>query len=308
MHCAPAAYVIAAMSKNSNESMFSRLLPARFNKALKLVPVVRLSGVINAAPSLRPGLSLSSVDKMLTRAFSMKSISAVAIVVNSPGGSPAQSALIHNRIRQLAAEHGVPVLAFCEDVAASGGYMLAIAGDEIYGQRFSIIGSIGVVSAGFGFVEAISKLGVERRVYTAGKNKSVLDPFQPEKKQDVDRLKKIQLDIHQGFIDLVKERRKSKLPDEEGEIFTGAFWSAPAAMELGLIDGIGDMHAVLRKKFGDKVKIKPVTPAGGLSLRRFLSKGDAQFPASFDVNLSGDFAEEFTTSLEKRGLWQRFGL
>jgi signal peptide peptidase SppA len=296
------------MAKNVKQTVLSRLLPARFNKSVKVVPLVRLSGVINAAPSLRPGLSLASADKMLERAFSMKGIAAVAIAVNSPGGSPAQSALIHNRIRQLAAENEVPVYAFCEDVAASGGYMLAIAGDEIYGQRFSIIGSIGVVSAGFGFVDAISKLGIERRVYTAGKNKSVLDPFQPEKKQDVERLKKIQLDIHQGFIDMVKARRQAKLPTEEGEIFTGAFWAAPAAKEMGLIDGIGDMHTILREKFGDKVKIKPVPPSGGLSLRRLLSKSDAQFPASLDVNLSGDFAEEFITSLEKRGLWQRFGL
>ena len=190
------------MTEKNSKSFLSRFLPARFNKSIKVVPMVRLNGVIaSGGTGFKQTLSLASCEKSLEKAFAIKGIAAVAIAVNSPGGSPVQAALIHNRIRQLAEEKDVPVLTFCEDVAASGGYMLAIAGDEVIAQRFSIVGSIGVISAGFGFVEAIEKLGIERRVHTAGKNKSILDPFQPEKKQDIARLKQIQLDIHEGFVD-----------------------------------------------------------------------------------------------------------
>ena len=297
------------MAKKQPKSIAARFLPARFNKSLKVVPVVRLSGVIAASgSSLRQSLSLASCGKLLDKAFALKGISAVAIAINSPGGSPVQAALIHNRIRQLAAENEVPVYTFCEDVAASGGYMLAIAGDELYGQRFSIIGSIGVISAGFGFVEAIGKLGIERRVHTAGTNKSILDPFQPEKKQDVERLKTIQLDIHDGFVDMVKTRRKDKLPAEQGELFTGAFWAAPQALERGLIDHVGDMHAVLREKFGEDVVLKPIVASQGFSLRRLLPVGSMADQTAIDVKLNGDFAEGLAHSMERRALWQRFGL
>ncbi len=296
------------MAKTHKKSLAARFLPARFNKAVKIVPHVRLSGAIGAVPGLKPSLSLASTGKMLDKAFATKGSAAVAISVNSPGGSPAQAALIHNRIRALAEENEVPVFTFCEDVAASGGYMLACAGDEIYGQRFSIIGSIGVISAGFGFVEAIEKLGVERRVHTAGKNKSILDPFQPEKKQDIDRLKKIQLDIHDGFIDLVRARRKDKLDETDAELFTGAFWTAPEALERGLIDATGDMHAVLQQKFGDDLLIKPVAPPSGFGLKRLLSSQNGQQGGAFDIKLSGGVADELIQAMEKRALWQRFGL
>lgn len=297
------------MAKKQSKSLAARFLPARFNKSLKVVPVVHLNGVIaTGGTSLRQSLSLASCGKLLDKAFSIKGIAAVAIAINSPGGSPAQAALIHNRIRQLAGENEVPVYTFCEDVAASGGYMLAIAGDEVFGQRFSIIGSIGVISAGFGFVEAIGKLGVERRVHTAGQNKSILDPFQPEKKQDVERLKALQLDIHQGFVEMVKARRKAKLPADEGDLFTGAFWTSPQALEHGLIDNIGDMHAVLREKFGEDVVLKPITASQGLSLRRLLPVGSTSDHGAIDVKLNGDFAEGLAHSMERRALWQRFGL
>ncbi|NNE24924.1 MAG: S49 family peptidase [Rhizobiales bacterium] len=286
----------------------SRLLPARFRSSAKTVPLVRLHGAIGINSPVRQGLSMVTVNPVLEKAFSVKGIPAVAISINSPGGSPVQSKLIHDRIRQLAAKHEVEVYTFCEDVAASGGYMLAIAGDEIYADRSSIIGSIGVVAAGFGFVEAIKKLGVERRVHTAGKNKAILDAFQPEKKQDVERLKKLQLEIHQGFIDLVQQRRGAKLPDQEGDLFTGAFWAAPGAHELGLIDGLGNLHEVLEKKFGDKVKIKLVSKPSGMSLRRLFGAGDTKEQAGINVNLNPDLAEDLVQSLEIRALWQRFGL
>lgn len=251
---------------------------------------------------------MAAVNPVLEKAFSIKNIPAVAISINSPGGSPVQSKLIHDRIRQLAVKHEVEVLTFCEDVAASGGYMLAIAGDEIFADHSSIIGSIGVVAAGFGFVEAIKKLGVERRVHTAGKNKAILDAFQPEKKQDVERLKKLQLEIHQGFIDLVKRRRGTKLPDSEGDLFTGAFWTAPGAKELGLIDGLGNLHEVLEEKFGDKVKIKLVSKPAGMSLRRLFGARHPVDPSAINVNLNPDLAQDLVQSLEIRALWQRFGL
>ena len=295
------------MAKNKSQKLLSRLLPARFNKSLKVVPVVRLAGVIGGSGPMRKSLSLASVEKSIDKAFAVKGACAVAFAINSPGGSPVQSALIHNRIRQLAAEKELPVLTFCEDVAASGGYMLAIAGDEIYGQRFSIVGSIGVISSGFGFVDAIEKLGIERRVYTAGKNKSVLDPFQPEKKQDIDRLKKIQLDIHEGFVDMVKQRRTGKLSETTDDLFTGAFWAAPKASELGLIDGVGDLHTVLREKYGEDVKIRSISSASGFSLRKLLP-GGAQLSGPIDVKVSGEIAGELAEAMEKRALWQRFGL
>ncbi|MEL6437488.1 MAG: S49 family peptidase, partial [Pseudomonadota bacterium] len=160
----------------------SKLLPKRFRNDVPTVPVVRLQGMIAAGGStFNPTLSLASCAQNLERAFKMKEAPAVALAVNSPGGSPVQSRLIYKRIRDLAKEHDKEVLVFCEDVAASGGYMIACAGDEVFADPSSIVGSIGVISAGFGFVEAIDKIGVERRVYTAGKNKSTLDPFAPAK-------------------------------------------------------------------------------------------------------------------------------
>jgi signal peptide peptidase SppA len=253
--------------------------------------------------SLRPGLTLVGIDDTLARAFRMGG-DAVALVINSPGGSPVQSALIHDRIRQLAKKHETKVITFCEDVAASGGYWLALAGDEIHADQSSIVGSIGVVAAGFGFVKALGKLGIERRVYTAGEAKLILDPFQPEKKSDVARLKVLQADIHESFKAHVRARRGERLKGTDEELFSGAFWTAGRARELGLIDGIGHLHRVLEEKYGEDVVIRPVRAAAGLSLRRLLIPR-----AGSDVEISLDgLAEELLAAAERRALWQRFGL
>jgi signal peptide peptidase SppA len=230
------------------------LIPKRFRADIPVVPVVRFSGVIGAVTPLRPGLTLAGVARPLERAFATRNARAVALLINSPGGSPAQSHLIFRRIRQLAEEKNLPVLAFVEDVGASGGYMLACAADEIICDQFSIVGSIGVVGGSFGFPKLMEKLGVERRVYTAGERKVMLDPFLPEKPDDVKRIKAIQKDIHTHFIDLVKARRGTRLHGSDKTLFSGEFWTAPAAIELGLADAIGDLRTTLRERYGDKVR------------------------------------------------------
>jgi signal peptide peptidase SppA len=270
------------------------------------IPVVRLHGTI--APSggqFRPVLSLASTAGVLQKAFSMKSAPAVAISINSPGGSPVQSRLIYKRIRDLAAEKNKHVIVFVEDVAASGGYMIAVAGDEIVADPSSIVGSIGVISAGFGFTEMIKKIGVERRVYTAGRNKSVLDPFQPEKKADVDRLKALQLEVHDTFIDLVKERRGGKLADKP-DLFTGEFWTGRAARELGLVDALGDMRAFLKERYGEKTELRLIAASRGLFGRRFglFGTGGGEFGPKVAMGLVKGLADE----LEDRALWARYGL
>ncbi len=276
----------------AKSSFFARLIPLRFRKSAPLVHLVRLHGAIGMGTPLRPAITAKDYDDVLEKAFSRKGIAAVALAVNSPGGSPVQSALIHSRIRALAEKHKVPVLVFCEDVAASGGYWLACAGDEIYADDSSIVGSIGVIAAGFGFVEALNKLGVERRVHTSGDNKSILDPFQPEKKEDVDRLLSLQADIHQSFKALVRKRRGAKLNGDEAELFSGAFWTGRQALERGLIDGIGHIHAVLEAKFGDKVVIKAIAASQGWGLKRL------GFGAGVDM----------IETMETRAMWSRFGL
>jgi signal peptide peptidase SppA len=280
----------------AKRSFLSRLIPARFRKNVPIVHLVRLQGAIGIGTPLRPPLTFKDLDPVLERAFSKKGIAAVALVINSPGGSAVQSALIHRRIRVLAEEHKVPVVAFCEDVAASGGYWLACAADEIHADASSIVGSIGVISAGFGFVEAIEKLGIERRVHTAGESKSILDPFQPEKKEDVKRLKAMQEDVHEEFKALVKGRRGGKLTAPEAELFSGAFWSGKRALELGLIDGIGHLHDVLKRRFGDKVVIKPIAASQGWGLKRLGFNAIAGLP------------EDTLAAIEARALWSRFGL
>src|SRR5690242_894773 len=233
--------------------MFARLVPRRFRTDIPVVPVVRLSGVIGIVTPLRPGLVLATVARVLERAFGVARARAVALIINSPGGSPAQSHLIYRRIRQLAEEKRLPVLVFVEDVGASGGYMLACAGDEIICNEFSIVGSIGVVGASFGFTELMEKVGIERRLYTSGDRKAMLDPFMPEKADDVKRIKAIQQDIHEHFIALVKERRGSKLNGSDKTLFSGEFWTAEKAIELGLADRMGDLRSVLRDRYGEKV-------------------------------------------------------
>src|SRR5665213_374961 len=239
-------------------------LPARLRPGTAVVPVVRLSGVIGAVTPLRPGMSLVANARTLERAFATKNAKAVALVINSPGGSPVQSRQIYLRIRQLAAEKKLPVLVFVEDVAASGGYMIACAGDEIFCDPSSILGSIGVVGGSFGFQELIKKIGVERRLYTAGAHKAMLDPFLPENPDDVARVKALQREIHAIFIALVRQSRGGKLKGADDELFTGEYWAGETSVALGLADGIGDLRSTLRARYGDKVKTPVIAPATGM--------------------------------------------
>ncbi|MFL5185498.1 MAG: S49 family peptidase, partial [Microvirga sp.] len=252
------------------QTSFSSMLPARLQFLLPakyrvysdpIIPVVRLSGPIGAVMPLRTGLAMSSVAPLLERAFSVPGARAVALVINSPGGSAAQSHLIFKRVRALAEEKKLPVIAFVEDAAASGGYMIACAADEIYADPASLVGSIGVVSASFGFHELIERLGIERRVHTAGKSKAMLDPFRPENPDDVVRLKGLQHKIHDVFADLVRDRRGEKLNDSFDDLFSGAFWVGAEAVDLGLVDGLGDIRSVMRQRFGEKVRFRMIEPA-----------------------------------------------
>jgi len=272
-----------------------RLIPG--GEPTPLIPVVRLSGVIGQVSRFRGGLSLSAVAPLLKKAFSVKAAPAVVLIIDSPGGSPVQSHLIYKRIRALAAEKEKRVIVFVEDVCASGGYMIACAGDEIVVDPASIVGSIGVVSAGFGFVEALRKLGVERRVYTAGESKVILDPFQPEKPEDVARLKAIQEEVHDHFIDIVRARRGDVLKDSE-EVFSGIFWSGKTAVALGLADRTGDLREVLREKYGEKVRLRMIGRERNFFMRRLGTLG-----AAFGSGLSERFAEE----IEERVARARFG-
>ncbi len=277
------------------------LVPARFRADIPVVPVVRLSGVIGISAPLRPGLMLSTVARSLERAFGLRNARAVALLINSPGGSPAQSHLIHARIRQLAAEKNLPVFAFIEDVGASGGYMLACAADEIVCDQYSIVGSIGVVGGSFGFSKLMDKLGVERRLYTSGDRKAMLDPFLPEKTEDVKRYKAIQKDIHEHFIALVKERRGGKLKGTDKLLFSGEFWTAGNAVELGLADKLGDLRSTLRERFGDKVR----TPL--ISAERSLFGRKLPGVTLADLVDRPDFTDDLVSTLEARALWSRYG-
>ena len=281
---------------------FWRVLPFT-GEAEPLVTVIELAGVIGEVGAGRKGLTLKRLEKTLDAAFKPKDLKAVALAINSPGGSPVQSRLILNALRRLAKEKEVPVLAFIEDVGASGGYILALAGDEIYADESSIVGSIGVISGGFGFHEAIRRFGIERRVYTAGENKSMLDPFQPENPEDIARLEKILLELHEQFIALVKERRDGKLADDK-ELFSGAIWTGPVATKRGLVDGTAQLGDFLRDRFGKDVRIKRVSPEGGSLLRKLLSGGEAsmpEIPALID-------ADELIAAGERRAVWARYGL
>ncbi len=281
-------------------------LPPRFRGDAPVVPVVRLSGVIGAVTPLRQGMTLASVARILERAFGVRGAKAVAIVVNSPGGSPVQSHQIHNRIRQLATEKKLPVLIFVEDVAASGGYMIACAGDEIFCDPSSIVGSIGVVGGSFGFQGLIEKIGVERRLYTSGKNKAMLDPFLPENPDDVARLKAIQHEIHVMFIDLVKKSRGAKIKGDEDDLFSGAYWTGQKSIDLGLSDAIGDLRTVLRARFGEKVKMPVIAPASGL-LSSLFGRRSAGMETHALLNLPSSMPDELISALETRAIWARYG-
>jgi serine protease SohB len=279
------------------------LVPARFRTDIPVVPVIRLSGVIGVATPLRPGLMLSTIARTLARAFAIRNARAVALIINSPGGSPAQSHLILRRIRQLAAEKNIPVLAFIEDVGASGGYMLACAADEIICDPYSIVGSIGVIGGSFGFPKLMEKLGIERRLYTAGERKAMLDPFLPEKPEDVKRLKALQKEIHEQFIALVKERRGTRLHGSDKTLFSGEFWSAQAAIELGLADSLGDLRSTLRERYGDKVRTPLISAARGFFGRKLPGVSIAGALANYP-----GLADDLLSALETRALWSRYGL
>jgi signal peptide peptidase SppA len=282
------------------------LLPARLRRGTAVVPVVRLSGVIGAVTPLRPGMSLAGVARTLERAFAHKNAKAVALVINSPGGSPVQSRQIYLRIRQLAAEKKLPVLVFVEDVAASGGYMLACAGDEIFCDPSSILGSIGVVGGSFGFQELIKKIGVERRLYTAGAHKAMLDPFQPENPDDVARVKALQREIHAIFIELVKQSRGSRLNGADDVLFTGEYWAGGTSVSLGLADGIGDLRSTLRARYGDKVLTPVIAPATGVLSSLFGRKSAGAAVGRLE-GLAG-LPDELISALETRAIWAKFGI
>lgn len=262
-----------------------------------VVPAVRLQGVIGQVGLGGRGLTLAGIERTLDTAFAVKRAPAVALLINSPGGSPVQSAQIADRIRLLARQKSRTVLAFVEDVAASGGYWLACAGDEILADGASIVGSVGVVSAGFGFQDAIARLGIERRVHTAGGRKALLDPFRPENPDDLTLLRGIQGEIHARFIAWVRERRGERLKRADGELFDGRVWTGAAALEEGLIDGLGEARATVRARFGEKVRLLPVNPRQGWLARRLRFRAE---PAHILDDALG--------VLEARAHWQRYGL
>ena len=262
-------------------------------KKKKIIPHIKLNGVIGNVGKFKQGINFASQEEIIKKAFSIKKAPAVAISINSPGGSPVQSHLIHDQIKSLAKKHKKKVLIFAEDVAASGGYLIACSGDEIYANQSSIIGSIGVIYSSFGFTELISKIGVQRRVYTDGKNKSTLDPFMEEKKEDIDRLKNIQLDLHKDFIEVVENSRSNKLKKDSGiELFSGEFWSGRKAKELGLIDGIGSAEKVLKEKYGEDVIIKKFEKQKGWLASKLSSESHT---------------EKVISIMEERSIWQRYG-
>lgn len=267
-----------------------------------MVAVIRLTGVIGAVVPFRQGLSISTSAPALERAFGLKSAKAVALVVNSPGGSAVQSHLIFRRIRALAEEKKLPVFVFVEDAAASGGYMIACAGDEIFADPSSVVGSIGVVSASFGFDRLIDRFGIERRLHTTGPQKALLDPFRPEKPDDVERLKGIQAGVYEAFAALVKSRRGARLDSEGKNLFSGAVWTGSEALDLGLIDGLGDLRSVLRERFGDKVQLRPIPMARSGLVARWLGRRE---PTVGSTLLDPD---ALIAAIEARALWTRIGL
>jgi len=264
-----------------------------FFKKKKIVAHIKLNGVIGNAGKFKQGIDFAGQEEIIEKAFSLKKAKVVAITINSPGGSPVQSHLIYKFIRAQAKKNKKKVMVFAEDVAASGGYLIACAGDEIYANSSSIIGSIGVIYSSFGFTELIKKIGVERRVHTAGKNKSSLDPFQEEKTEDIERLKNIQLDLHKDFIKVVEESRGVKLKTGDIELFSGEFWAGSKAKELGLIDGLGNANEILKEKFGEDVEIKKFEKPKGWFSKKFSS--------SFNQ------VDQLANILEERSIWQRYG-
>ena len=265
-----------------------------FFKKKKIIPHIKLNGVIGNVGKFKQGIDFAGHEEIIKKALSIKKAPAVAISINSPGGSPVQSHLIHDFIRHQAKKNKKKIIIFAEDVAASGGYLIACAGDEIYANQSSIIGSIGVIYSSFGFKDLIEKIGVQRRVYTAGKNKSTLDPFMEEKQEDIERLKNIQLDLHKDFIKVVEKSRSTKLKKDTGiELFSGEFWSGRKSKELGLVDGIGNANQILREKFGEDVVVKKFEKSKGWLAKKLSS--------------SESHADQVINVLEERSIWQRYG-
>jgi signal peptide peptidase SppA len=281
------------------DELLQKLPLERFRNPPPQVAVLRLDGLIGMRGPR--GLSLRRFAAAIERAFALRRLKAVALVVNSPGGSPAQSSLLFRRIRQLAEEHEVPVVAFAEDVAASGGYWLALAADEVFADETSLLGSIGVITASFGFTDALRKLGVQRRLYTAGDNKSMLDPFLAEDPKAVERLTVLQRDMHEAFKELVRSRRGARLKGDESVLFSGEVFTGRRALELGLIDGIGDLRGVMRQRYGENVRLVGIEP----ERRRFALLSRFGFPRRPDI---ADIAADLVTRLEERLIWARFGL
>ena len=283
--------------------LFARYGLAREHTPAPAVAVIRLHGAIGAGGMGRRGLSLASLDAALKKAFSRR-VRAVCLVINSPGGSPVQSSQSASRIRQMSQDEKIPVFAFAEDVAASGGYWLALAADEIYADPMSVIGSIGVISASFGFQDMMEKIGIERRIHTQGSQKSLLDPFRPEQPDDVKRLSEIQADIHRQFIAAVKRRRGERLSGADETLFNGDIWTGERALELGLVDGLGDMRTIMRRKYGADVRFLMIERPGGWLARRFGGGGGGVFAP----DPPGGFAADLLAAVEERALWARFGL
>src|ERR1700724_1014050 len=285
----------------------TNMMPARLRRGTAVVPVVRLSGLIGSVTPWRPGMSLAGVARTLERAFAIKNAKAVALVINSPGGSPVQSRQIYLRVRQLAAEKKLPVLVFVDDVAAAGGYMIACAGDEIFCDPSSILGSIGVVGGSFGLQELIKKIGVERRLYTAGEHKAMLDPFLPENPDDVARVKALQREIHGIFIALVKQSRGARLKGADDVLFTGEYWAGETSVSLGLADAIGDLRSTLRARYGDKVLTPVIAPASGL-LSGLLGRKSAGAGTLASLEGLAGMPDELISAMESRGILAKFGV
>ena len=262
-------------------------------KKTNVVSLINFTGIISPNMGRKKGLNIQDYNKLIEQAFQNKRNKAVVLVINSPGGSPVQSEFLADRIINLSKEKNIPVITFVEDVAASGGYWLACAADEIFASKASIIGSIGVISAGFGFDKALNKIGVDRRIYTAGKNKSLLDPFSPENKDDIKRLKNLQTKLHEHFISFITLRRGKKIDLKNKDLFTGMFWSGQEALELGLIDGIGQVNSILKDRFGNDVKIKEFQ-----NKKRFFDLG----------NLISITFEVISNKIEEKLIFKKFGL
>ena len=286
-----------AKRKRSQQKLVGRSFFGYFRRCPQIA-VLRLSGIIGeGGVGRRNGLTLADLESTIEAAFEVPRLRAVALSINSPGGSPVQSALIAEYIQALAKQKNVKVYAFCDDVAASGGYWLACAADEIYANGASVVGSIGVITASFGFDKFINRIGIERRVYTAGKNKRRLDPFLPENENDVKYLRVLQKDLHEQFKDYVRQRRGKRLKGTSRVIFNGDFWSGLKAVELGLIDGVGEMRSILKKKYGEDVRFSLIEEKKSFLAKRF----------GISKNATG-WADELLLALEERALWSRYGL